>query len=327
MGMTDEFVSAHFHYFDKSCKEHAGIREFIESVPDAPRNGFYFCPLCLNNFLIAVGNQLRSSAKFTKDHFRPKSAGGHHTLLVCESCNSTAGSEFDYILEEFLKMCAFNKRIPNAALEMTHAVSAIEGHWRGHVIANDTGTLDIQLKKNPKKPIEKLDNWIERSKTDLDYSITMTIQDPQPKIVGRALLKAAYLYCFCHWGYEFAHSTQGYQIRQVLDGLLEYPVENGRLFMEDEGKGLPEGPAFIQAPAAWRGLVVNIPLELKNPSYKCMVTVPIPAPTLTGWDDLKNLSWPSTNEPLTVTMQPLPNYLHQSELYGYTRTWGDFNPK
>jgi hypothetical protein len=327
MGMPDELVSAHFYHFDPSFKEHAQIRKAIETMPNAPRNGFYVCPLCMKNFLMALGDLLHRSAEFTKDHFPPQNAGGSRTLLVCEKCNSTAGAEYDYILEEFLRFCAFNKRVPNASLDMTHVVSAIPGYYKGRVIVDDTGQLEIEVKRKKKNSIAPLDKWIEKSKTDPNYTITMTIKEPLPNIVTRALLKTAYLYCFTYWGYEFACSDHGNKIRQVLRGEIDYPVAGGRLFIDDESKSLPEGLAFLQTPASWRSLVINIPLELRDLGYKCMVTVPVPAPTPTGWQDLESLTPPMTDGPIDVSMTPLPNYLVQGELYGYSRSWTEFNPK
>jgi len=71
--------------------------------------------------------------------------------------------------------------------------------------------------------------------------------------VSRALLKAAYLYCFGNWGYDFVFSTAGNVVLNALNGELNYPINVPIAWWGNEikEKGLgdfPLGSCLIQEP-------------------------------------------------------------------------------
>ncbi len=325
MAISDGYIGMHFRLFDESFKEFTGLKTVAEQLDESQRFYFYVCPLCLENRMGVQQNTLRWIGKFNKDHYPPQNVGGKKTILECESCNSKAGMECDYILEEWLHWQAFQARVPNATLLMKRTtVSTIPGSYGGKLTINQDGETEIEVKPH-KKPIPPLDKWIEDSKTDHNYSITTTILQPEPTIVARALLKSAFLYCFKAWGYQFALSQQGQKIREVLGGTSEYPVPTGYLVNVDGDTNIPEGLMFIQFPKELRTLAVSMPLFVTEIPYKRNVVVPIPAPTATGWEDLARLNnWINNgSDTIDMTVLSLPSYLEAGELHGYTKAWAD----
>lgn len=215
--------------------------------------------------------------------------------------------------------------MPNATLPLKRTtITNVTGHYGGNVTIDADGLACIDMKGH-KKPVAPLDKWMEYSKTDLNYSITTTLFEPQPALITRALLKSAYLYAFKSFGYQFALSLHGQKIREVVAGTGEYPIPSGYLVNEDGNTPIPEGLIYIQSPKEWQSLAVAIPLFVESIPYKRIVVVPIPAPTGTGWEDLSALTqWTGPcNAALTMTVLPLPSYLEAGELYGYTKAWAD----
>jgi hypothetical protein len=325
MAISDGYIGMHFRLFDASFKEFTGLKTVAEQLDESQRFYLYVCPLCLENRMGVHQNTLHWVGKFNKDHYPPQNVGGKKTILVCESCNSKAGMDYDYILEEWLHWQAFQARVPNATLPMRRTtVSTIPGSYGGKLTINQEGDMEIDVKPH-NKPIPPLDKWIEDSKTDHNYSITMTILEPVPTIVARALLKSAYLYCFKDWGHQFALSQHGQRIREVIGGTLEYPVPTGCLVNVDGEINIPEGLIFIQSPKEWQTLAVSMTLFVEGIPYKRNIVVPIPAPTATGWENLARLNKWSNPGSATMDMSvvPLPSYLDAGELYGYTKAWTD----
>jgi hypothetical protein len=142
--------------------------------------------------------------------------------------------------------------------------------------------------------------------------------------VRKALLKAAYLYCFVALGYDFAFSATAKMIRNVIFGNEQYPVDVGWIWLDHQTsefnpQNLLGGLYFIQNPTA---LVVPVPLALKDINYVCVVPVLIPSPEHNSIDHIVFV-----NDELKASMGKPINYrgfddlLEQSCINAYSRAW------
>ena len=247
----------------------------------------YICPLCVSNgFAILEEDKTVATASFTKDHFPPESAGGNNTILVCERCNSEAGSDYDYVLKDYLEHKSFEYKHPGSSLPMKAAISSIKGNYNGTLEMDENGKGIIDFYRNRNTVF--LNEWIEQSKESRDFKIEMTVYRPEDDKIAKALLKTAYLYAFAFWGYSFVYSENGELIRRVLRGEIEYPVKAVSSFhFENSSIPFPPGLCFIQKPVEWQGYAVNIPLTLKETGFHAVHIVLIPLPHENGWAKLE----------------------------------------
>lgn len=322
MAHADEYISGHFNHFDASLKEHTGLSKIIGHLKGTEGLLIYVCPMCLERRMGAHQFELRSFGDFTKDHFPPKNVGGNKTILICDKCNNSAGSNFEFILKELLEFRAFQKRIPNARLPMKHTIiSNVKGHYQGELIIDKDGNTIIDPKPNKKKNIPPLDKWIEYSKTHTDYTLTFTLYEPNQELLAKAFFKSAYLYCFLSMGYEFAMSKQAEMMRKVMNGEINSPIPAGHIGILDEHPEIHEGLVLIKA-KEFQTLAVILHLKIEMPFYECWTIVPVPAPTQDGWEKLSVIAETITKaEPLEMNVTRLPDYLSMGELYGYSKCW------
>jgi hypothetical protein len=89
----------------------------FETPPVDDEYHVYLCPICLRNCFSIDRTGYYCSCEFTEDHFPPASVGGTLTLLVCKSCNNTAGSQFESSLAQKIEMVSFEKKVPNSVLK------------------------------------------------------------------------------------------------------------------------------------------------------------------------------------------------------------------
>jgi len=284
---------------------------FLPGV-EVPPHVAYLCPLCLNNCLFIIkDDNLYATSEFDDDHFPPESVGGSDKILVCKPCNSDAGRSFDFVFKKALHHRSYALGLPNATLELRAKISTIRGNYRGAISIDPDQQSAVAFFHNKKTPF--LNAWMESSTTDRNYSIELTVFKLDNEKFGRALVKTAYLYCFQFWGYSFAYSVNGENMRKVLAGVLDYPIKSVASFqLENKDVSLPAGLCFLTEPAPWRTYAVNIHVVLKETGYRCTYTVLIPPPTENGWEELAAIGRLLETRPETsVTMVKLLNRCEQ----------------
>lgn len=295
-----------------------------------PEHVAYICPLCLKNWiLVEAVNGVSMNVDFSPDHYPPKSVAERlvFSVLTCKDCNSTAGTIYDHSLKSFMQASAFKKRIPNATVSVISQISKVQGRYPGRLNVDANGELEISLKPFEKLHAPFLDQFIERSKAKLDWQIELTIKTVDEKLLGKALLKAAYLLCFEAWGYEFVFSDNGNRIRQVLNGKLEYPVNLSQWIDDhikfDQGTKVPLGLCYIQHPLECRTFIANFVLTDKDTQCRAMASVLLPNPTSAGWEDLNRVqNLFLSNSQLQIHIEHVREFFLNDRVFdGYTRSW------
>jgi hypothetical protein len=293
--------------------------------PDWPDFNAYLCPICLQHLLVVTEHgDLYGSSYFDLDHYPPECVGGKNTVIVCVHCNNM-GSEFESVLTDFVRQQAFNSRWPGSTVEAKAVLtykndSKLPGSYKVKYVIGEDNITNIDWGNAINQPfvIEWMNNL---DKNNNDWTIDLTVENPDYNKVSRALLKAAYLYCFSLWGYEFAFSDNATKMRMVFEGKSEYPaVVNGCHFLQHE-KNIPVGVDFINKPESLKNLVVNIPLQLKEGGFICYAGIIIPKPTESGWEDLVNLKLTG----IEVEIRDLAPYDINHQLNGYSYAWEQVN--
>lgn len=253
---------------------HDGQRKPVDFV--------YLCPICLANKIAIVNEWIHYEEEFTLDHFPPQSVGGQNTTFVCGSCNSRAGSEFDYALKEWLEAQSFINGTKNAEVPIKVALEGVKGKFKGKLIFDGPGSFKYEkLEQYP--PANK---WFEHVISGNIAKQTISFTMPKMEYVNRALLKAAYLFCFSHWGYDFVYTVAGNNIRKILLGSQEHVLSNFGVFIH-MGSHPASGLCYIFKPENLQTFMINFKLTDKKTGFQCSASVLIPGPNEADWQQLK----------------------------------------
>lgn len=289
----------------------------------------YVCPLCaVNTILIARSVGYVWSAEFSFDHYPPESVGGFLKMLVCQPCNSEAGKSYDFALKEKINRVSFDRKVVSSTIPAKSVISNVPGSYRSSFYIDEQKQYGISLKPNERSHAPHLEKWIEKSKTESDWEIKITIPNPDELKVAKALAKTAYLYCFASWGYDFVYSAQGERIRKFLKGEEEYPVKIPSFWLGESIKqgGVPNFPlglCYLQKPEECKTFSVNIALKNKETKFGEIVSVLIPNPTPDGLDDLKRIEkYFSEKDNIDVTMAHVTDFSVENNVFdGYKKSW------
>lgn len=280
----------------------------------------YLCPLCVKN-CIYYDDQVKlvTTTPFSLDHYPAKNSGGGKTMLVCKSCNSEAGHDYDHALKKHVSFLSFSNRIPNSKIASTTSIKDVSGFYRGYLKIDNDGTTEVSFKSEANFKVPVLDDLLMELKRD----VNLTFKTPDETKVQKALLHAAYLYCFEYFGYQFVFSPAGDLIRDILNGTNEYPVSVLDINVDNEVavNQLPTGLCFISKPTELQSLVVNIKLVEKDTKYTCIKTVLIQNPTDTGIEDLKHTANLLKAHLGNVDIVPLKNLRALENANPYFEMW------
>ncbi|HUZ60103.1 MAG TPA: HNH endonuclease [Hanamia sp.] len=327
--ISQEILLIHLLHFSHSlkCYPEKYIPLIFQDNITPPLHHAYVCPLCLKKAIIVDQTGLYMTAEFSLDHFPPESSGGKLKILVCKKCNNEAGTLYDYSIKQKLQYISFDRKIPSSSLTAKSEITNVKGWYHSNLNVREDGEIEISFKPNPKKKFPLLDSWIDKSKDDLNWKANLTFRTPDDEKVSKALLKAAYLYCFINWGYEFVYSAHGELIRNVLSDSAKYPITVPSFWLDNDVKReetftIPIGLCFIQRPMAWQSFVINLPLTSKDTGYNCTVSILIPNSTEKGIEDLIKIQKLLDSKPeCEVSFVPLKNFLEEKIYDGYTKTW------
>lgn len=330
MSITIEKLAHHFARFGRSLKNYPDqyLPIFFRDPSVAVEHIGYLCPLCLKTGIICSESLGTGFFKpFSEDHFPPKSVGGTLELLVCKDCNDHAGHAFDYVLKDRLSELSFEKRIPNAILGARSQIDGLASKgFNGFFQIDQQGEITISFKRNENDRIPPLDEWTEKAAKGLPWKVDATIKRTDQRKIDQAILKAAYLHCFLHWGYEFAFSTTGERIRDVIRGERNYPIRTDQIIIDketpaDAPEGIPLGVCKLVAPQSVDCFIVSMKLSDIQTGYTVLVIVPIPGPSTGDWDSLP-LILNTIIENGTFQFQHVRDHgLDDGILDGYRRSW------
>lgn len=247
-------------------------------------DNFYACPLCLSNFILVKDQGLCATHEFDKDHYPPKSVSGSKTILVCKSCNSKYGKEFDYSIKSYLNLQAFLKKKKSSvgaklSLSNTTGIYSTGVHWENNMLITE-----VNSKKYPLF-FKGLENAAKKRIQDLCFNLKLSF--PAEELIHKAFLKAAYLKCFAHWGYEFAWSEIGRNIIEVLDGKIKHPLSNLGVFKEETLKPLEEGLYCVECKDEFSSFMYVCKGLIKDVKEESNIFILIPRLTESPWEKFK----------------------------------------
>jgi len=244
-------------------------------------------------------------------------------MLVCENCNNLAGTQFEPDLIKLLNLLSYHKKIANSSLE----ARAVLRYKEGKELPGNY-RIKLQIGEDANSILDfgpKLDkyrhaiSWLEHIQNNWsDWEITLSGSLPSEKKVCRTMAKAAFLYCFALWGYEFAFSPGANNMRKVIKGELEYPFKLGYAYLLDNREdNIPTGVCFIESPKEARSLVVHVPMVLTDTGYKCIAGFPVPNPTESGWEDL----YKYLKNEIHASVRVFHPFDINKEIQGYSNAW------
>lgn len=332
MGISSEHLKAHYKqyfigslYFYPERYINLIFRHHSIIVPHVA----YLCPLCITNWLYWSAEGELCSAEFTNDHYPAKNSCGNRTVLVCRSCNSKAGHDYDYSLAEHLDVLSYNARVPKSVMRMQHRPSGLAKYINGRIEIDNGGEMVLHFKKKESDKVKPVDEWLENQKKSNEWTFDIKAKDPDPTKVQKALLHAAYLFCFENFGYEFIFSKGGELIRDTLADKVEYPADLLDLNLDrpEFQTIIPAGLCFISYPIELRSFAVNIFLVNKDTGYKTIKTVLIPSPLSKGIETLAHQAKLLKGYIGDLSMVPLNNYLKAGYPKAYNKMWKDLHEK
>lgn len=281
------------------------------------KKDIYLCPLCIKNFFYYQNGEYFESDTFSDDHYPPESAGGTRTILVCKPCNDFYGRKMDFVLKEYLQSQAFLSKNKSAAYPLKFSYSGIAGNYK--IVA---GWQDGMMVKNvdfKKYPLIK--QWLMDMGKDA-WNLNIKISFPSEKLIAMALLRAAYLYCFANWGYDFAFSVAGKNLRDVLQGSGLHPLSNLGVFGDVSSISLSNGFYFINNPKKFQVFQAIFDIFLPETDVTRKVFVLIPGPSEEAWAKLANFKdWIDKTKASTKVISIYNDCVMKGFYTHYRYTW------
>ena len=323
--VSEEIVKKYLFSFFPSLKQYQ--KEYLPLILgetiDEPDHMAYICPLCLQNFIYYIPNELRCSDSFSLDHFPPENVGGRSKTLICKPCNNNAGLTYEGKLSEILEKECFNKKIPMSTLNASTTISNVRGWHKGvfGIDKNRNYTFDLTTKEI--KNLPELAKWKIQPDSG-DWEMKATIKHVDENNLTKSLLKTAYLYCFNHWGYCFVFSKSGELIRQVLNGSIKYPIKIPSIWLDNNQDGIQveninSGVVFVSEPKELQSIFINVPIELKHLNYKCIIPIQIPNPTDNSIKEIQRINNSILEKNIIIKIAPIhfPN-IAMKDSFSYT---------
>jgi hypothetical protein len=256
---------------------------WIENGIATTRDDVYICPLCYEIFLPQHVIDTPKQNFLTLEHNPPKCMGGRESVLTCKKCNSNNGAEYDKLVRDVLVTESF-------LFSETSSISAnfsIEGTpIKGRILKSGS---QKGLAPNPKSNPRAYQALRESFSTGKSIKIDHTLTSPDWKDYSIGMLKMAYLKAFELFGYHFADRGNGGNIREVLQGKIEYPAMNNGvidIFAPDDLIGIN----VVVEPKELKALIITLPLRFEHDQNIVKKNVPVilPAPFESGWKLLSN---------------------------------------
>jgi hypothetical protein len=324
-----EILKQHlFRYFPSlNAYQKKYLNIFFQNSDAVPEHIAYLCPICVSTGLAFLEEfYLDTNPEFTLDHFPPESVGGIETIYVCKKCNNEAGLGFESSLKQKVQDISFNNKVSSAKRKIKTKISTIKGNYPGILLVREDGAFAIDFKASEKVHAPLLDQWIERSNGDYNWTAEVTYLVADENKVSKALLKAAFLFCFQYWGYGFSYSHTADSIRKILNNEMQYPLRNPSFWLgkfASTVERIPLGLCFILHPVELKCFCINMVLVDRQTKHREIATVIIPGPNQEDWEDLIRIQTILDDEPtIPVTFAHVMGNSPANDIFdGYERSW------
>ncbi len=283
----------------------------------------YICPLCMSNFFYLLNGEYFESEIFSDDHYPPESVGGNQTISVCKPCNDFYGRKMDYVLKEYLMSQAFLNKDDSASYPLKFSYAGIPGNYNVNTEWK-SGNMVKSINFN-RYPLVK--DWMLNTKKN-EWSFKLKISMPSEELISKALLRAAYLYCFANWGYDFAYSNTANQIRSVLQENEKHPLYNCGVFGDVSSNSLENGFYFISNPKRNKAFQVMFDIKLASPEISRKVFVIIPGNSDDSWNNLTHFKpWIEKKNANTKVIKLYNDCVKRGFYTHYSFTWEELKNK
>lgn len=294
---------------------------YFHTNDKTPVEFVYLCLLCLKGSVVLDKGIYKFFEEFTDDHFPPKSVGGTNTILVCKPCNDKAGYEYDHALQLWLQFQSFGHGKENASIPVSLELENTKGRYKGSIgMGKDQ---DWVFDGFEQYPFAK--DWFEKVIDGENLHQNVTFHQPKVVDIHRALLKAAYLYCFSIWGYDFIYTATGAGLRKILTENAVHPLSNYGTLFHKKDSFLPEGLSLIVKPIEIQSFVISFKLKDRKSGYEYGASVMIPGSEKEDWENFgKMQSMIDKDETISPMMIRLPeDALAPGSFYPYSTTWNN----
>ncbi len=314
-------VVSHCQRYSQSLQyvsyERRGV--FFHDNDNKPVHLVYLCPICLINKVgILSPEEFRSDDEFTIDHFPPSSVGGKQAVLVCKTCNSKAGADYDYSVKDWIQEQAFVNAVPGSQFPVSMEFDGIQGKYKESLVS-DGQVLSFSLDRFARYPnVNKFLNELQVK----PFRTNLQFKSADMKLLYRALIKAAYLKAFYIWGYDFIYTATGMKMRDVFFNDMPHILTNyGVFFYTDVFP--PLGLCYTYEPVNLQTFMLNFTISDIATNYTSGVSVLVPGPHINDWENLRNYQ-PTINQQGTFTnglIQLPEDTLTKTCHFPYTQTW------
>lgn len=243
----------------------------------------YFCPLCGCGFFEESIYQTEGrEVELTLEHNPPKNLEGKVSVLTCDKCNKTKGTQSDKVIGVHLETEDFlagklGAKIPGHFIFSGH-------NFKGDVKLDLNGSL---LSINVDSHLNEY-GWekvLDQFRNEELNQFHIQAKFPEPQTLHLSVLRIAHLSAFKYLGYSYLFSKTGSEIMNILKGELKHPDPDcGVIYnnFEDHLIGLN----VIKKPEDISGLLVVE--KVKQGNKEKNIGVIIPAPNV-GCDNLSIL--------------------------------------
>jgi hypothetical protein len=178
------------------------------------------CPICMVLYN-RKGLDQTVENPLTIEHCPPEELGGKPMLLLCKSCNNTAGSELDIRLMEYLNVKPFNEQQAEGRVMLKNSTfkgGALDVRGTMELKRIDANSFYIDLKATDTYRKNRFDNILKADKIEITYKPHET---PSLHIVHTALLKIGYLLAFAKLGHPFIFNGNYDGVRRQISNPSE----------------------------------------------------------------------------------------------------------
>lgn len=300
----------------------------FEQYGEVPNHFAYLCPLCLKNVFYTQDTNWHYTDSFSMDHYPPQNVQGRKKMMVCKTCNNTAGYSYESCFKERVLREAYNRKVGNTKIAARSVLDNVPGWMPGDVHIEDDGSTFFKISPKHLHRIKPLTPEQQASNNNgKGFTMKININPVDEKKAMKAILKTAYLHCFDYWGYDFVFSVAGQLFRDVLKDKANYPIPVPTLWFDNKaaihrGINIPTGMVFIDQPGDLMSMFVYIEAEIKEMGYRCIIPVQIPHPDDKDFADIKRVQQFFTDNPLCqIVVKPLPFEFTMAFPNPYAKTW------
>lgn len=230
------------------------------------------CPLCLQPFVCEKDSLFRPTA----DHIVPESVSGAVCTLTCKRCNNTHGSALDSHLKKAIDAFDFLSGKGTLPAVIQNSI----GHISANLDWNDASPVKINIVGEKASHPAAIENLRRSLPADRKLNFTLSFGFV-PEAFWRAILRVGYMVAFHQFGYAYALSKGGAQVRGALSG----GVLLNNMILSAYPSGDPEVPFLVHS--LNDGIFVLFQIQSERTRW---LAVMLPGSEGSAWEDLGKMS-------------------------------------